>query len=469
MRVKFVLEDLTAKGANQAELDLPTKFVATDRSMSTHYNVDRESFQTFLANAFALQDSGLDPQSLAALVEIQGFLTSDEFDLKRAMQMIAERALEVSQASGIAVALLEANKNELVYTTGSGSAAKDVGRRVPAVLSVSSGEKLRREILRVENAASDTRIEAEICRQFGAMSLLMLPIFKNHVLAGVLQVLFDGAHSFVDREVRTYRLMVGALEEGMLRDLQGARETLSTVEQRSDGPVASEQYVQFGENIAPGLGILSGAAMQLSDGRPASDPDVPAETRARVDHDDEAIVVGKVSGWRGALTKTFESVVNRSYSSGLANSAAAFGAVIVLGVSIWLSYRSHSYHANVGLPVATASDGQRLAPASLPLVVSEGATSLDDGYTEATAPSERFKRVQIGPDEVDYVSKDVTIRHFDIRHFEKRPAKTKMLGDVNEVDFGDDVTVRYFAGRPVPVSRPSDANPLVDPSKLRAQ
>lgn len=437
--------------------------------MSTHYNVDRESFQTFLANAFALQDSGLEPESLSALVEIQRLLTSDEFDLKRAMQMIAERALEVSHASGITIALLEANKNELVYTTGSGSAAKDVGRRVPAVLSVSSGEKFRREILRVENAADDTRIEAEICRQFGAMSLLMLPIFKNHVLAGVLQVLFDGAHSFTDHEVRTYRLMVGAVEEAMLRDLQSARVTLSTVQQSSEGRVASEQYVQFGENIAPGLGILSGAAAQPSEGRSASNPDVPAETSARRDHDYEAIVIGKVSSWWGALTKTFESVMSRSWSPGLANSAAAIGAVIVLSVSIWLSYRSHSSHANIGLPVPTAGDGQLLAPAAPRLVVSEGAASLTDGLTEAVAPSERFKRVQIGPDEVDYVSEDVTIRHFDIRHFEMRPAKTKMLSDAKEVDFGEDVTVRYFDGTPGLMSRPSDAKPVVDPNTVREQ
>jgi hypothetical protein len=437
--------------------------------MNTHYSVDRESFQTFLANAFALQDSGLEPQSLAALVEIQRLLTSDEFNLKRAMQMIAERALEVSDASGIAIALLEANKNELVYTTGSGSAAKDVGRRVPAVLSVSSGEKIRREILRVENAASDTRIEAEICRQFGAMSLLMLPIFKNNVLAGVLQVLFDGAHSFVDREVRTYRLMVGALEEAMLRDLQGARETVSPVEQSTEGRFASEQYVQFGENIAPGLGILSGAAAQLSDGRSASDPDVPAETIAPRDHDYEAIVIGKVSGWCGALAKTFESIVSRSWSPGLANSAAAIVAVIVLSVSIWLSYRSHSSHANVGLPVPAVNGDHQLAPAGPPLAVNEGGTNLTDGLTEAVAPSERFKRVQIGPDEVDYVSEDVTIRHFDIRHFDMRPAKTKMLNHTKEINFGEDVTVRYFDGTPAVVSRPSDAEPMVDPSKLRAQ
>ena len=145
--------------------------------MKTRYSIDQESFQIFLANAFAVQESGLDPESLSALIEIQRFMASEEFDLNRAMQMIAERALGVRHASGVAVALLEANKNELVYRAGSGSAANDVGRRVPAVLSASSPQENRREILRVENAETDKRIDAEICRQFGAMALLMVPIF----------------------------------------------------------------------------------------------------------------------------------------------------------------------------------------------------------------------------------------------------------------------------------------------------
>ena len=120
--------------------------------MKTRYSIDQESFQIFLANAFAVQESGLDSESLSALIEIQRFMASEEFDLNRAMQMIAERVLGVCRASGVAVALLEANKNELVYRAGSGSAANDVGRRVPAVLSASSPQENRREILRVENA-----------------------------------------------------------------------------------------------------------------------------------------------------------------------------------------------------------------------------------------------------------------------------------------------------------------------------
>src|ERR1700757_90961 len=162
--------------------------------MSSHVSLDRESFQNFLANAFAVQNSGLNRQLLSALIEVQHFIAKDEFTVDRALDLIADRALKVCNASGIAIALLEAN--QLVYRAGSGIAATDVGRHVPAVLSGCAPSKAGVEILRVENAQTDSRIEAEICRQFGATSLLILPIYRAQAVAGVLQVHFSEAHSF---------------------------------------------------------------------------------------------------------------------------------------------------------------------------------------------------------------------------------------------------------------------------------
>ena len=121
--------------------------------MSARPSLDRDSFQAFLANAYAVQTSGLDTRSLAALIEMKRFIRGDEFDLDRAMLMMAEHALKVSNASGVAVAVLEAKG--LVYRAVSGSAVNDAGRHVPAVLSVSSGSEVRREILKVENAQID--------------------------------------------------------------------------------------------------------------------------------------------------------------------------------------------------------------------------------------------------------------------------------------------------------------------------
>ena len=99
-----------------------------------------------------------------------------------------------------------------------------------ATLIAPAHSEVSSEILRVENAQTDARVEAAICRQFGAKALLILPIYHKRAMAGVLEVFFGEAHAFQDREVRTYRLMGGLIEEAMSRAAQLEQEKNPTVE-----------------------------------------------------------------------------------------------------------------------------------------------------------------------------------------------------------------------------------------------
>lgn len=352
-------------------------------------SVDQKSFQTFLANAFAVQESGLDSHSLSALIEIQRFMTSDDFDLDRAMQMVADRTLEVCPASGVAIALLEAGRNELVYKAGSGNRANDVGRRVPAVMSGSSLQESRREILRVENAETDKRIEAEVCRQFGATALLMLPICKAHVLTGVLQVLFDGAHSFAEREVRTYRLMAAALEEVILHGAQ-RQGAASTVEQVSP-PFSRDQCLPTVEG-------------------------------------------------RGGTSGAFADVRQQSALANPRYAGPAIAAAVVLTILVLISHLHHPPDANIGSSLSRSQHAQQRAPAYA-VFANQSETVPGDEAKETAVAVQGFRRVRVGRDEVDYIAEDVTIRTF-----ETRPAAPQIRRSAQrEMSFGDDVTVRYFA------------------------
>src|SRR5260370_13048266 len=97
-----------------------------------------------------------------------------------------------------------------------------------ATLSVPADTTVGREILRVEDAETDTRIQAEICRQFGAKSLLILLIYHEQSVAGVLEVFFSDAHAFQDCEVRAYRLMAGLIGEAMSQATHLEREKTRT-------------------------------------------------------------------------------------------------------------------------------------------------------------------------------------------------------------------------------------------------
>src|SRR5262249_34488108 len=101
--------------------------------MSAPPILDREAFQTLLANAFAIQESGIDTQVFLALSKVQRSIASDTPNLDQVVHFIAEQACRVSDATGIAVALLK--DGQLVYLVGIGSAATYVGQHINAVLN----------------------------------------------------------------------------------------------------------------------------------------------------------------------------------------------------------------------------------------------------------------------------------------------------------------------------------------------
>src|SRR6266576_910329 len=184
-----------------------------DLAMSSDSTFDPEFFQKLLESAFAVQESGVNARSLARIVEIERSIKAGHLDVDGTMHLIAEFAQQVAGASGVAVGRLKGD--QLIYGAGSGSAASSVGRCVMATFIASAPNRTRAEILRVENAESDARIEAAICRQFGAISLLILPIYRADAVAGVMQVLFSEAHAFQEDEVRIYRLLAGLVGEAM--------------------------------------------------------------------------------------------------------------------------------------------------------------------------------------------------------------------------------------------------------------
>jgi hypothetical protein len=155
----------------------------------------------------------MNPESLAAILELQKSIRMGHLDVDGAAHLIAEWTRSVANASGVAMGRLKGD--QLIYTAGSGSAAAYIGRRVMATFSTSAPNEKYSEILHVEDTTTDGRIEAAVCRQFGVKSLLILPIYQGRFVGGVLQVLFNEPHSFQDQEVRTYWILSRLVGEAM--------------------------------------------------------------------------------------------------------------------------------------------------------------------------------------------------------------------------------------------------------------
>lgn len=76
------------------------------------------------------------------------------------------------------------------------------------------------------------------------------------------------------------------------------------------------------------------------------------------------------------------------------------------------------------------------------------------GALDADVALPGFRRTQVGKDETDYIAEDVTVRLFKPRVAPKRDPRVE-----KQLNFGDDVTVRYFADTPpqVPPRGPGSA------------
>ncbi len=131
---------------------------------------------------------------------------------------------------------------------------------------------------------------------------------------------------------------------------------------------------------------------------------------------------------------------------------AAVIAVLIIATR-WISYDLRPTS-----PVGASSSPQRsnAAPQKNLFVLAKRPLSLME-QTAATetampkVPSPAFRRVRVGPNEVDDIAEDVTIRHFT-----PTLAPTQVQREYKEVHIGADVTIRYFATNQavVPRTRP---------------
>ncbi len=370
--------------------------------MSAHSSLDRETFQTLLANAFAVQGSGMNKHSLSGLIEIHKAIAKDELSFEKILDLIADRARIVADATGIAIGLLSGN--QLVYRAGTGSGAPYIGQHVRAVLSASGRTGPRKEILRVDNAENDPRIEAVICREFDTKALLIIPIYNGNFMAGVLEVLFRDPHSFDDGETRAYRMMAKLVEDAMahhLHNSQGKRATHSTT-QPSVGKTPF--LMQRGPR---------------TDGKGARGM-VPS-----------AIPTRRSPTMQSASTKRLPKGASFRDPPWIFDASVL---VIILVLAGWISLRPH-----VASTMQRLSQTRTTASGEYAHKGSVNNLSKPSGTHQTNEARPRFTRFQIGPNEVDYVAEDVTIRQF------KKPVRSSHPPAVaKQFDIGDDVTVRTY-------------------------
>jgi putative methionine-R-sulfoxide reductase with GAF domain len=413
--------------------------------MTAHSNLDPESFERLLSDAFAVQESGMDAESLTAIVELQRAIATGEADVDRAMDVIATRARNVANATGIAIGLLKGD--QLVYRAGSGSGVPYVGQHVMATLCVSGQNVASGEILRVENARTDRRIEAAICRQFGAHSLLILPIYHEGTMAGVLDVLFDEAHAFQHREVLTYRLMATLVGDAMSYSARSEQKNalaadLSTMRQ-SIGLTRPQREEALNDRVSVPAAATNPAIYARGTFR-ARAGELPALTHSVWAASNRAKRVPRFKGrWETAL-----------------------GVAAVMVIACWIGFRDRRPALTSGV---SGPQGSNALEQQMPVAPAKRVLANDTFKVQTALGRERSKRKTSRSMPPRVVDRNIRVRYFSddvtVRYFTPKPQPQRVLGkNIRVRHVSDDVTVRYFTPEsPVsPSSRPagSTAQPV---------
>ncbi|MDZ7706713.1 MAG: GAF domain-containing protein [Trueperaceae bacterium] len=111
---------------------------------------------------------------LLAVIETQTSIARLGLDLDGVMDVVAKRALTLTEADGAAVELLEGD--EMVYRAVAGTAEPHLGLRLDAATSL-SGRCVREGVTLVcDDAATDPRVDLVAARKVGAISMVVVPL-----------------------------------------------------------------------------------------------------------------------------------------------------------------------------------------------------------------------------------------------------------------------------------------------------
>jgi hypothetical protein len=171
--------------------------------------LDETTFQQLLEAAHVLQEQKAfeaanrpkpnPAEAIKKIVETQELLRLQSGDLQVAANLIAERLQEITQATGVAIAVVR--ENRLEYCAATGDAARLTGSQLP----LDSG------------LSADGRLTTEFSQGHADKQSMALPLHHEGKLAGLLEIRFANADSIEEPDMRSCQLMAGLMTEAIAR------------------------------------------------------------------------------------------------------------------------------------------------------------------------------------------------------------------------------------------------------------
>jgi hypothetical protein len=123
-----------------------------------------------------------------------------QFTVDEVLQLVADRAVAITGADGLAIAL--ADNNEIVLRTAAGTVRPDLGARIDRASAFSGACFRTAQIASCEDTETDARVNRQACRRLGTRSMVAVPLCAQRRGIGLLQAFSAQPFGFNDSDVR---------------------------------------------------------------------------------------------------------------------------------------------------------------------------------------------------------------------------------------------------------------------------
>ncbi|HEY1677464.1 MAG TPA: TonB family protein [Candidatus Sulfotelmatobacter sp.] len=279
------------------------------------------------SSAFSLESYSDVAQVAKTLSELGGGAVALDLALDLVLNEVVEQARLATGAAAASI-ILERD-GEMVCRATTGEHAPELGMKVETESGL-SGECLRTgEVQNCADTETDTRVDAEACRQLGIRSVLLVPLQDGEKRFGIVEVFSSRPNAFGERDINTLQALAGRI----IRSKQAAeRGSAGTVLVSSPSTALSEPpVVMENPHQPPDLSEAKERDPERTEGLDDTvGPSRPMEASSEIEQDAlvqtqepgsseiwttilvvlviaAAISLGVVIGWRGALQGTAQS------------------------------------------------------------------------------------------------------------------------------------------------------------------
>jgi len=194
--------------------------ILSEQNLPSQKPSQRDALQALLAFS-ALHEQVRRRKALAAKhpgfdagVPPAEFEADEQFVLDEVLQLVAERAVAITGADGLAIALAE--NNEIVLRAAAGDIRPDRGTKIDRDSAFSGACFREAQIVTCDDTETDTRVNLQACRKLGARSMVAVPLCGRRRVIGVLEAFSSWPFAFNESDVRNLSLLaelvLGALK-----------------------------------------------------------------------------------------------------------------------------------------------------------------------------------------------------------------------------------------------------------------